>query len=904
MVYYRTGKWPDIGLECSIEYLYDPDQGSIPAVMEFEPLGVYSNSDFQFRFPQSISDIATHGQTHEFTLPEGFEGGKIVVANESCDNNTPQTRIDIAPVGTFHILHRVLEDEIGLQECMDEVRSLYPHSNNRPEYMRLRADAEKILKFRPYIRVLSLVSNHNYRAESMISDNRYPYFENRLLNSREPHYASSFGDLVTKVSCYNSQEPLTDVDINVVLRDGLSELFTRVENSGFDYASEIIDRIVPRRTDDFDHLDKLSISICLSIFLYSERSTRAKQLFWRWCRSESHRSPSFADKEHFEDIDDESLVEFIFQIAIRNIKNAQYQGTLPIFETVRKTTSASENPRLHDLAEYHSLMQRGHGNLNTNNPSRARENFDEAISALRDSDILDQSPEGDKYVRAIDSKCKAVVRVYQDSSDLGSAITYLSGFIDQELSQIRNSNYLHDRVQGLRSELIARKYIQDRSLDLATNQLDKAIQHYRNTGERTDEDQSLRLFIQQKAITAYQSETVGAFQNAAETYDEISILAQEGLKSRNSEKSFTIRSHLCTAKHAILNNDLDEAKKHINSITELGLARRENKAVESVIEFLEDYEDRRISTSEIEPKIVSEKLSGMLFNIEVDYGPASSVLPAVQHIRQYGFEKDLLDPMVMITLQNCFIPADAEGTHSVEPKSLDNSEYSYLVELSTSDRWQAKLPSHVHYRIEQLKINEVSTAGDYLPLADQATTILELFLEVFSDYYSNTIDEVSPPNSTIIPLIEFIYSMPDGSVPNISDAKSILKDSVLENDHIGRARNTTHHGEKIHINEGEYKEIRNCVMNVLHSLSAASPIIVEVIDKSELGPYLIAIHWGGPGSRSWVNTNADLEIGELYYLPSGSIERSHIIEVPEQEIVACTKERARQARKAGKEIFD
>jgi hypothetical protein len=130
----------------------------------------------------------------------------------------------------------------------------------------------------------------------------------------------------------------------------------------------------------------------------------------------------------------------------------------------------------------------------------------------------------------------------------------------------------------------------------------------------------------------------------------------------------------------------------------------------------------------------------MLFDVKTDYRPASSVLPAVQHIRKYGFEKDLLDPMVMIALQNCFIPEDTEGVHSVERKSLDDSEYSYLVELSTSDRWQAKLPSHVHYRIEQLKINEVSTAGDYLPLADQATTILELFLEVFSDYYSETIN--------------------------------------------------------------------------------------------------------------------------------------------------------------------
>jgi hypothetical protein len=154
MAYYRTGKWPNIGLECTIEYLYDPDQGSIPAVLEFEPLGVYTNSDFQFRFPQSISDISIHEQTYEFTLPKDYAGGKIVVANESSDNNTPQTRIDIVPARTVHILHRILEDGIGLEECMGEIQSLYSVSNDEPEYMRLRADAEKILEFRPYIRIL------------------------------------------------------------------------------------------------------------------------------------------------------------------------------------------------------------------------------------------------------------------------------------------------------------------------------------------------------------------------------------------------------------------------------------------------------------------------------------------------------------------------------------------------------------------------------------------------------------------------------------------------------------------------------------------------------------------------------------------------------------------------------
>jgi len=498
MVHHRTGRWPKIGLECTMEYAYTPEQESIPVVLEFEPLGVYSNSDFKFTFPQSISDITSNDQIREFTISQGFEGGEILVANENDDNNTPQIQIDLVPARTFLILHQILEDQKKLEECIGEVESVYSSSDG-PPYMNLRADAEKVLEYRPYTRLLAATSSYNVRAEGIISKNRCSYFENRLLNPREPHYVSSFGDLVNKISHYNSYEELTEVDIDEVLRSALSELFTRVENSGFDYASEIIDRILPRRTEDFGHIDKISMCIYVSIFHYSGKSTRAKQLFWNWCRHESNPNPSFVNGSQAGEIDSDSITDFMFQVAFRSIQKAQYQGTLPLFETIQKTTSADKSPRLHDLSEYHSLMQRGYGSLDEN-PSRARENFDEAISTLRESSVLDRGPESDRYTRSIDAKCKAVVRDYRNRSDIGSAITYLSGFIDQELSQIQSSSYLHDRVHGLRSEFIARKYTQDRALDLAVDQIDEAIQHYRSSGKRTDERQSVWLFIKRELL--------------------------------------------------------------------------------------------------------------------------------------------------------------------------------------------------------------------------------------------------------------------------------------------------------------------------------------------------------------------------------------------------------------------
>lgn len=901
MEYLRTGRWPNIGVRCDFEFEYRPNHESVNCTLEVVPLGDYSDTDFNLDFPDDIIQDTPQGSVREFEIPPEFQGGEIFVTNTSEDNNIPTQQIDLVPTKVFSVIYQILEDESDVSNHNDDLKDIYSNSS-RPVLMKFRADAEKVLEFDNYARLLSILADSDARVRSLVETSRYPYFVKRSLNPREPQYIRSFEDLLVKISCYNSHKHLSKVNVDSVLYECLVELFIRVESSGFDYVSEIVDRLFPETNKDFELLSKPIMSLYTSILIYSGEFERAKDFVWNWIESDRDRVTPFSNVNHPANLEKGAIIDFLFQVSFRRVKNADYEGSFIVFEAVKSATPQEEKPHQHDLAAYLSHLQRGYYYIR-DSPSRARENFDEAIQILKDSNELDSGPDSEEYIRALDAKCKAVVSDYRDSENTGTAIAYLSKFIEQDLSKIEGSNPLHSRVDGLRHELIAQKYIQDRSLELAIDQFDDAISQYRSAGTAADEKQSLRLFIQQRSVSAYQLETEGEFGQAGGIYAEIATMAQEGLSSKNSWKAFKIRSHLCFAKQAILNKNTKEGRNQLQSISELGPALRENSAVKKVIDLFEDYQRGSISSSGIKPAKFSEERAGMMFTIETNYQPASSVLLAVQYIRQYGFEKDLLDPMVMLSLENCFIPRDIHEGHSVEETLLSDSEYSYLIELSTSARWQARLPSHIHYLIEQLKIAEVSTAGNYSALADQATKILELFLEVFGDYYSDVVDGLSTPKSTLNPLIDFIHSLPDNLVSNLAEVQEALKENVVDSEHIGNVRNSTHHGEKIHVDKEEYETIRDCVMEILQNLSTSCPIIVEVIDQNPLGPYLVAIHWGAPGSRSYVTTDAILTLGELYYLPSGSMERSHIIEVPESEIVRCTKERPRQAKVAGKEIF-
>ena len=67
-------------------------------------------------------------------------------------------------------------------------------------------------------------------------------------------------------------------------------------------------------------------------------------------------------------------------------------------------------------------------------------------------------------------------------------------------------------------------------------------------------------------------------------------------------------------------------------------------------------------------------------------------------------------------------------------------------------------------------------------------------------------------------------------------------------------------------------------------------------DENSFGHYLCVVHWGGIKTRVWVETEAELENGELYYIPPGDIQNNHHVHIDSDSIFLCESERAQKAK--------
>ncbi|WP_147441288.1 hypothetical protein, partial [Halorubrum sp. Atlit-26R] len=124
-----------------------------------------------------------------------------------------------------------------------------------------------------------------------------------------------------------------------------------------------------------------------------------------------------------------------------------------------------------------------------------------------------------------------------------------------------------------------------------------------------------------------------------------------------------------------------------------------------------------------------------LIHVEYDVNTAQFVIYASQYLRQYGVGTEILDSIIEITLNDSLTPQTVyQGLDILDDSTSEEGEL--LLSISMDEVWQSKLPTHIHYQIEKLKIEEVTAASDFSGLTNILTTTLELLLVVISEYYS------------------------------------------------------------------------------------------------------------------------------------------------------------------------
>lgn len=543
-------------------------------------------------------------------------------------------------------------------------------------------------------------------------------------------------------------------------------------------------------------------------------------------------------------------------------------------------------------------MREGQRNLHSDDKV-ARERFDEALALI---DSADSSTHNIEQLRrdALSGKYRAIVNDYETDTEADSAIQYLTHFVEDDLSNLDSDSDLVNQVEALRHDLICKENIRNSAVDLARENLRESLELY----SKADLNKSkARVYARLQLMEGYLDELKANFSSAAERYETASTIHSESLDNNELANRYADISHICKSKSCILKKDLEGCFHHLDQISGgSSTVSTHRDAVFQIGSLLDEYLDDDISEG-ITPgsSIPVTRINGI---VEADFNldEAQFVIYASQYLRQYGFSLEILNTIIDISLKDSLTPNPQQTEFDYDsPTKSENQKL--LMSISMDEVWQSKLPSHIHYQIEKLKINEVTQAGDFSGLTNELTKTLELLLVVISEYYSRLaygeIDKsISPLKRTALgDLLEFITDLPPEILPVVNELKQTFSEEFLPNREISEIRNTGHHGADIRHSKQQYEQILEKIVDIFRKLSTYCPVIIEVEDQNVLDMYLCVVHWGGIKTRVWLQTDADLELNELYYLSPDDVGEKHLVTVSADDIYPCESPRARNVRK-------
>lgn len=852
--------------------------------------------------PGSRSDQTREGYKIELDFNQTDEGW-IEIRNTAGDNPRSSIKLDVPHPQVFEISRSIVRGH-GFFGQESWLKEHFPTNREGYHLIKFAGEAEKILSFRDYIELLNFLSNEHPRVASVLDENSLGYFTNRVLNPSEPQSITSFDDLLFKINLYNEQDFLSNVDLHEILMECLNEIYRRQRNSGYQFVKDILDRILPDTSREITQLTRNVLTIYVACLLDGGQGDQALKLLSSWAVDRHEVSGDYASTiseyenkfSNEEDLKTQEVGEYLFYVGFNRLDINSQSGTLPLFEVgYQQLPDGSE---LAVVSKFWTHMRLGRQNLDSNGGS-PQDDFTEAISVL---DALEGSnyPINDWKKDALSGKYRAIVDSYETDSDAETAIEYLNQFVDDDLSELDSDSNLVEQVEALKYELISKENIRNSAIDLAQENLKKALELY----ARTDLDQARdRVFARQQLLKGFLSEIKREFESASEQYQVASQIHENSLDNQSIANRYSDLAKINSSKSYLLEGNIKLSRRELKEVSgEVPDTKSHKREVRSVIDVFETYTNGGISDT-LHPggKIETTQVNDLI-QVEYNINTAQFVVYASQYLRQYGVGTEILDSIIEITLQDSLTPntVHQELDLSDNPKS---EEGELLLSISMDEVWQSKLPTHIHYQIEKLKIQEVTAASDFSGLTNILTTTLELLLVVISEYYSKKSygevrEQISPLDDAALGnLITFTRKLPRKHLQIVGELDEAFSEDILPDREISEIRNAGHHGADIRHSEHQYKQVRDKIVDIFRKVSPHCPTIIEVEDKNSFGLYLCVVHWGGIKTRIWLQTDAELEGGELYYIPPGDIQNKHHINISSDSIFPCEAERAQSAKK-------
>ncbi|WP_143825044.1 hypothetical protein [Natrinema ejinorense] len=373
-----------------------------------------------------------------------------------------------------------------------------------------------------------------------------------------------------------------------------------------------------------------------------------------------------------------------------------------------------------------------------------------------------------------------------------------------------------------------------------------------------------------REIGAVVQEVNGNFEDAARKHRALSEDNSFPETKRHIHKSKDI---ICESKYHCLNGNYERAQE---SIRKLRMERSELRHNESdlsiLISLLRHFEkgEKADIRKSLEKTSTMNELSSQShpLDIEYDYTEPIVFILSLQHLRNSGIPTELLQTMVEVSINRAFIP-----THNKEL-----ADEVHLGDISIDRLWRERLPSPVLSRVEQIQLEKTTAFGNHKSLTLSLAELLEFHLALIVEYYAQRYwgsewqselikNDESEDELTIGILSRILTKDANLGINNKDNLSSIYFDDILEFSNLTEMRNKYNHAYEGQVERNEFEILKDRVFKFLRESVNDAPLIFSVQDQNSVGMYYIRLYWWRGIRHVLLDTEAELERDEYYYLP-------------------------------------
>lgn len=753
-------------------------------------------------------------------------------------------------------------------------------------------DAKRCLSFPDYTRLLNEVSNWNREVRERISafEHRHMLFSNMMLGDSQGRYYSikSQVDLRNKIDLYESRSHLAEIHIDYILKLCLRELDEIENKDGFinfvnkmqianeyasilrDYQVDLIlaDAAIERNTGRAQTIILNYISKIDTNSNYDELKEKAKteedyrkktELWFKLLRQSIEE-----DKNELNFV----LANYLYWRAelLRSNDERQgliehlHQGSYVLFKYINMSEYAQRS-------KYNYHLRCGFRQQDKDDLKQAISSFTQALKVAANDTGEWEKIFGDDLLIAAEQQTRAEHQVLTQEDDSNSAIELIDDRVENlrgiKIEDLTVKESVIGRLRADRHRIKADQNIQNQQYKLAIENIEECIKIY-----STIEDNKRKMWAitRKKKINAFIAEREGDFSQATQLHKDIANRLEEGKERRFYE----IRVLVCEVKSAILQDDLQLAREKRDSIREMvGTLRYEIHQLSIITALLTDYQNSELTgTQKVYENISSSEddRTKESLQYEYDYASAITILLAAQRLRQYDIDRNLLDAVVNVSLEDAFR----------SPQIDELIEDTGLKKINI-EQWVYHLPTHILINIEQISMRESAGTGEFSDVTMKLLATLEQYLEILAEYYGKQQwgedwkEKLSQETKDRLALGD-LYNLFNTEAVADFEWDQRLHQLVNSSNFAGMTlvnlRNSLDHGRTSEITQKEYNVIKENIFDIIKTTARDTPVIFcPREDKNIFNSYSVKLEWGAPRNMVWLTTEADLSLEEYYFLP-------------------------------------